>query len=147
MRAASRNGSASAIRASQPKASESEIGKDVTVVPAIPAQPAVDGSGAVSSSGGNTGGGIFGSLFRMLTGNKSETSAPPAKSKGGFAPPVSVSSNDSNSEAMSSSGSTNSGMYLHGAVILAIHGDVIMDTVTSLVSVTRLGTARWCKFG
>ena len=125
-----------------------------------PASAPTSSSKAASSNGGDreapappsTGGGnIFGNFIRMFTGGRKDSAEAESKQPprgGGFGPVPSGSSPASSSPSsatpavgaeVSGSGSS-SGMYLHGAVVLAIHGDVVMDTVTAMVSVRGRGS-------
>ncbi len=112
------------------------------------------------SSQVKAGGGVWGflgSLLRSLTGadkakaqivsgfGPAPTSGSLGSNRGGGKQQGSLSgssSNDSDDESSAPSSSTlpssggsgqgSSGMYLHGAVMLVLHGDVRMDTITSM---------------
>ena len=103
-------------------------------------------SSAAKSAPGEKTGNIFGSIFKMLSGGvKSGASDKADKSqpspRGGFSSVKSIQGSSagqpsfpsSSSGSSSSMSSVSNGMYLVGAVVLVMHGDVVMDTVTSMV--------------
>lgn len=118
----------------QPVLSDQQTPKDTA---------AAEGAGAASSTTSapstDKPGNIFGNIFKMFSGGiKSESSENVSKlqPRGGFGSGVLKSQQES--PVLAPNGSTGSvsssnGMYLVGAVVLAMHGDVVMDTVTSMV--------------
>lgn len=90
-----------------------------------------------SSDGGKAGSNLFGALFSKLTGGKSGDSKQESAPTPAPAEASSSSWGRQQSGALASADDSegeSSGMYLYGAVCMVLHGDVVLDTISSLVS-------------